>query len=83
MGKPSGVEAAKPSTEPRTNAPVDLRSIEKLIYSLDKVSEINKSLVRVQKELNAMALYAKIFVGLGAVGVLILLRYALWVMRVF
>jgi hypothetical protein len=65
-------------------APVDLKGIENsLILSIATVDETNKSLAKVENGLHVLNLYAKIFVGLGAVGVLILLRYALWVMRVF
>jgi hypothetical protein len=86
--KPSGVEAAKPvakvnvATETRTPAQVELTNFEnKLMLQIASIGEMNKSVVNVEKELRALALYAKIFIGLGAIGFLTLLYYSLWAMH--
>jgi hypothetical protein len=83
VSKVMGVAQAKPGTEPRTYATVDMKSMEKLMGTIDRYNEINKGLLRVEKELYTIELFAKILIGLGAVGVVIFLRYVLYAMYLF
>ena len=51
--------------------PVDLKSVEDKMASLDRLLLISSTLDKVEKEFNTLATYAKIFFGLGAAGLLI------------
>ena len=63
---------------------MDLKPIEDMMrFTVGAMGEVNKNLASVEKEMRMLGTIAKIFIGIGAVGVLILIRWLLWATHLF
>jgi hypothetical protein len=63
--------------------PMDLKNIDNnMTLSLYAINEMGNNVANLEKEFHILGTYAKIFIGLGAMGFLTLLYYALWSMQV-
>jgi hypothetical protein len=54
-----------------------------MMFTVGAMGEVNKNLVSIEKEIRILGTIAKIFIGIGAVGVLILIRWLLWATHIF
>jgi hypothetical protein len=77
-----GIDSKLKAIDEKTK-PVDLKSIDdKMMFTIAALGELNKNLASVEKEICMLSNIAKIFVGIGGVGVIVFILYTLRMIRV-
>ena len=69
--------------QPNILSPGGVRARDMMMFTVGAMGEVNKNLVSIEKEIRILGTIAKIFIGIRAVGVLILIRWLLWATHIF